>query len=322
MKKFTWHYAALFSLSTVLFVAPSCSDESDPIVTAVDFETTMDENPESGTEIGDLEASTDKGTLNFTITSQSVAGAIAVNSVTGELTVADASKFDFETHPTLTAVVSAKSEGTEKPVNVTINLQKVIWEGANLTFTKASGADWKLAGNQDKITDLVSLTRQNKGPLYNYQWWQDVFESDATFNDLSDDFWNNNDSERDFVRAGGTIGIRWAILDNTGASDNEAWGSFDLYGTPGDPTHYYSFHNIASILTDLEDNTAVIGVVDDFSHENSGGIDDNASTQMDLLEGKKLGVWLVEEDIYFTLTFTEWGIDGANTLSYIRSTKD
>jgi hypothetical protein len=324
MKIFTWRSAASLCFISLSLVTVSCKDDepAKPVITAYDLEVTMDENPKAGDPIGTPEVSTDKGSLSFSLQSESVNGAFAVNSTTGALTVSDPSKFDFETNPTLTAVLLAKNGKTELPVNVEVNLQKVIWEGANITFTKASNADWTLAANQDKITDLVTFTRQNKGPLYNYQWWQDNFDGDAAYIDLSDDFWNNTESTREFTREGGTKGVRWALLDNTGGT-TETWNDFQLYGTLGDPTHFYSFHNIASIITDLENGTNVVSVIDDFSHELEGGqLDESASTEMTWLVGKKLGVWLVEEDIYLTLTFTEWGSGGTNTVSYTRSTKD
>lgn len=137
---------------------------------------------------------------------------------------------------------------------------------------------------------------------------------------LSDGFWDDTNSTFDFVRDGGTKGVRWAILDDTGAEDTDAWKSFAPYGTLGDPTNFYSFHNVASILFSLEDNSIVTDVFDNFSlKEGDGG----TSTQMPLLVGKKLGLWLVEEDIYLTIKFTKWGSGGSdNSISYIRSTKD
>ncbi|HEY9044937.1 MAG TPA: cadherin repeat domain-containing protein [Ohtaekwangia sp.] len=322
MNIFTWRQAAFFVLLSALVVVGCKDEETPPVITASDFEVTVDENLPAGTELGSLTVATDKGTLTLSIQSQSVTGAINVDATSGKLSVGDAAKFDYETNPVLTAVVLAQNEGVEKTINVKVNLQKVIWEGANLTFTKDNNADWTIATVQDKITDKVILTRQNKGPIYNYQWWQNNFSSDATYNDLYDDFWNDTRSEREFTREGGTIGIRWAILDNTGAS-TDTWDKFELYGTLGDPAHFYSLHNIASILTQLESGVNVTGVPDNFSIEMEGGeVNENAGTNMPLLVGKKLGVWLVEEDIYFTLTFTKWGADGDNGISYTRSTKD
>ena len=321
----SWRHVAFICLSLLLF-ASSCSDNDPkpPIVEVEDFEITIDENQQAGTVLGTVEATTNKKTLSFEIQSQTPAGAFAIDATTGEITVADASKFDFETNPVIAGVVLAVNGKVESEINVTVNLQKVIWEGANVTFTKGNNADWTLAVNQDKITDLVTITRQVQGPIYNLQWWKDEFDGDATYDDLYDDFWDETGSTRVFTRQGGTHGVRWAILDNTGSAPAaaNAWGAFELYGTLGDPTHFYSFHNIATIITQLESNSKVISVPDNFSVEVEGG-STPTGTEMPKLVGKKLGVWLVEEDIYLTLTFTNWGSNGTGgAFSYTRSSKD
>lgn len=205
-----------------------------------------------------------------------------------------------------------------------------IWEGPELTFIKEKDADWTLPANQDKITDKVTFTRRESGPMYNYQWWIDTFDADATKQDLSDNFWDNGNSEKEFTRSGGTQGVRWAILDNTGADDNEAWESFNMYGKLGNPANFYSFHNIATMLSNLEYGNNIVDVPDDFNVElectdcSDGEQRLVSGTTMPDLIDKKLGVWLVDEDIYLTLTFTHWGIgeEDNNSVGYKRSTKD
>ena len=79
----------------------------------------MDEKPTSGQVVGTVETD-GTGTLSYSITSQTPAGALNINSSTGELTVADVALFDFETNPVITAtvaVVGASNTGT-----VTVNL--------------------------------------------------------------------------------------------------------------------------------------------------------------------------------------------------------
>jgi hypothetical protein len=303
-------------------VTVSLQKEPDPIITTEDFSVTIDENPEPGTELGTITASSDKGTMTFSLKSESVAGAFSVEETTGEISVLDADKFDFENNTSLSAVIVVKNGDVEKDVNVTVNLQKIIWEGAPVAFTKTHNADWTLPANQDNITNKVIFTRQNKGPIYNYKFWIDTFEDDATYDDLYDDFWNDHESLREFTRSGGTQGVRWAILDDTDA-DTEAWDNFALYGTLGDPTHFYSFHAIASAITALQNNENVTGIVNDFSIEVDGEAQESSGTLMPELVGKKLGIWLVEEDIYLTFSFTHWGSgEGDNSVSYTRATKD
>ncbi|RDY61431.1 putative metal-binding motif-containing protein [Flagellimonas nanhaiensis] len=207
-------------------------------------------------------------------------------------------------------------------------IENVIWTGPDLVFSKVAFADWTDPANQDRLTDSVVFTRQNSGSMYNYQWWQDTFGEDAIHinsesSDLSADFWADDiEAIKDIQTinpSGGTKGVRWALLDATGAdTPNPAWDDFPLYGTLGDPTHFYSFHNIATIIRRLNDGILIDTVLDDFIVG-----DGYNEVVMDQLVGKKLGVWLVEEDIYLTLTFTEWGKGQGNpggTISYTRST--
>lgn len=199
--------------------------------------------------------------------------------------------------------------------------ETTIWTGEPFTFTKPGGADWTLPENQDILTEKVIFTRQTNRHLYNYKWWLDNLSRDATSDELNEDFWDEHE-EGLFEASGGNQGVRWAILDNTGIEDNHWNENFNLYGTLGDPTHFYSLHNIGSIIRTITPENNVTNIIDDFYIETENG--SIGGTKMSLLVGKKLGVWLVEEDIYLTLTFTEWGEgeDGKKgSVSYIRSTK-
>ncbi len=198
-----------------------------------------------------------------------------------------------------------------------------------ILFRKTAFADWTLPENQDRLTDKVVFTRQNAGPMYNYQWWQDTFGEDATHldgsfdpstSDLVWDFWGNDDvailNVGEIDPTGGTKGVRWALLDDTGADNpNAAWDNFPFYGQLGNPAHFYSFHNLGTFVRLLNNGISVTEITNDFE------VDGNDDTKMAQLVGKKLGVWLVEEDIYLTLTFTEWGEGNiGGTISYTRST--
>lgn len=210
----------------------------------------------------------------------------------------------------LTILVSCKDDG---PVSK-------IWSGKDITFTRAADVDWTLPENQDYLSKKVSITRQSNGAIYNYTFWQDTFGEDATFDDLYADFWNDIDPlvNKDFVPVGGVHGVRFAILDNTGST---GWPeTFDLYGTLGDPTNFYSLHSIATMISQLNNGNLVVSVPDDFSVTIEGG-NNPSGTNMPALVGKKLGVWLVEEDRYLTLSFTDWGSGGSGSFAYTRSTR-
>ncbi len=46
-------------------------------------------------------------------------------------------------------------------------VEPIIWSGPSMTFEKADSADWTLAANQDRITDNVWITRQDKWSIFN-----------------------------------------------------------------------------------------------------------------------------------------------------------
>ncbi|MBT8220849.1 MAG: cadherin repeat domain-containing protein [Bacteroidia bacterium] len=166
----------LLSILFLSLVFTQCSkDSSDPgtpdiTVTASDFSTTIAENPTAGMVLGIIQGSTNSGSVTFSLTSESVAGAFSVNSSSGQLSVADATLFDFEINPTLTGTVRVANGSISKTANITVTLTDVdemvaptIWGGAKITFTKNANTDPNDMANQDRLTDKVILTRLNDG---------------------------------------------------------------------------------------------------------------------------------------------------------------
>jgi len=93
-------------------------------LSAQDLTVSIDENPTNGNVVGTVQATGD-GTLTYSITTQTPAGALSINSTTGELVVTDATIFDFETNPTIVADILVDNSGTTETVTVTINLNNV-----------------------------------------------------------------------------------------------------------------------------------------------------------------------------------------------------
>ena len=128
---------------------------------------------------------------------------------------------------------------------------QTIWTGADLTFTKTSNSDWTLEANQDRLTSSVWITRQNSKPIYNFKWWQDNFSQDPSIDDIEANFLNTS-TTLPFTPTGGTKGIKWALLDDTGSSVD--WSGYN-YGTLGNPANFFSFNNIIKIIRILEEET-------------------------------------------------------------------
>lgn len=154
----------------------SASDSITVNVSADNFNANFDENPDEGAIIGTVRGSANVGSVRYSIVSQSDAGAIAINANNGQITVNNASLFDYESRMVITAVVRVSSGNVSEEVTVTINLLDLsevdvssltLWEGASISFSKPNGGDPTLSENQDRITENVWLTRGNEGILYN-----------------------------------------------------------------------------------------------------------------------------------------------------------
>ena len=121
MKTFKLTYVLLLVFLVTTFSCNNDDDGAETIVINVqNFTTTIDENPTSGQSVGTIETDGD-GTLNFSITSQAPAGAFSINATTGELVVADASLFDFETNPVLTATITVEGAANTATVSIDLN---------------------------------------------------------------------------------------------------------------------------------------------------------------------------------------------------------
>jgi len=152
---------SITTLSIILLISSCSKDDSpviedpmtdpttttNPTITSSDFSTTINENPEANTVIGNIVATTTHGTLNYSITTQSPSGAIAINPISGEITVADATAFDFETNPTITATVNIAVNSTSKTSDVSITLNDIddleyLLSISKASYTAASDGDW------------------------------------------------------------------------------------------------------------------------------------------------------------------------------------
>ncbi len=112
MKNSVKSLVILFALCLLVVVSCSKEDSPPPQLTAADFTTTIEENPQQGDVLGTVVASASEG-VTFSIANSDPQGAFAVNATTGEVTVADASLFDFETRTSATANVSVEN-GTQQ----------------------------------------------------------------------------------------------------------------------------------------------------------------------------------------------------------------
>ncbi|WP_346881684.1 cadherin repeat domain-containing protein [uncultured Algibacter sp.] len=149
-------FAKFFAL-TVLCTTLSCGNDDDNdnnnddnemnnSVMTNDLVASVDENPTAGQSIGNLRAIGD-GDLTFSITSQNIPGAIRIDSSSGELIVDDASLFDFETNPIISATISVEDASNTNTATATFNLNDVDDIASFLSTSKdmyntAADGDW------------------------------------------------------------------------------------------------------------------------------------------------------------------------------------
>ena len=160
----------------VMLVFQDCSDDdsTEPTtITANAFTVSIDENPNNGDIIGTVSAAANDGsTLTFSLNTQSVAGALALDASTGELTVADASVFDYETNTAITAEYKASNEITEATGTISITINDDPDDTAFITTWETSSAN-----------ELIMIPVDNETVLsynYNVDWGDGTTSSNQT----------------------------------------------------------------------------------------------------------------------------------------------
>ncbi len=124
------------SVSKEANIIINLKDVSETIITVKDFEVTIDENPTIGQEIGTIDASTNQGTLSYSLKTENPEGAISIDAKTGKITVKDHTPFDYETRTKITATLLIKNGDISKENSITINLKNIGTE--NIAFADAN----------------------------------------------------------------------------------------------------------------------------------------------------------------------------------------
>jgi len=155
----------------------SCGDEAT--LTANSFTATLAENPEQGQVLGRVSVTTTEDDVTYSISNLNTAGSIDIDATTGQISVADASLFDFEVRDLIRANYTATAGDLSSTGDITINITdidetvtgeptRVLWTGPTRTFRKDDGQNETLAENQDRLTDNVWITRAvAEGQIYN-----------------------------------------------------------------------------------------------------------------------------------------------------------
>ena len=125
----------------------SCSEdkvlpeEEEIEVTAENFSATINNNPASGDVIGTLTASTNTGSLIYSLTDESISGAFALDETTGELTVGDASAFDYTITEFVTGTALVANGEISQSVTINVNVAGIVAEGFSKTIEEHPDTD-------------------------------------------------------------------------------------------------------------------------------------------------------------------------------------
>lgn len=107
----------------------SCGEEGDSEVIEISvapFSVTIEENPAPGEILGSISASTNGGAaLSYSLLTGEDATAFNLDASSGELTVADASLFDFELNSALSATFEVSNDLETKQSTITVTLNDV-----------------------------------------------------------------------------------------------------------------------------------------------------------------------------------------------------
>ena len=95
-------------------------------VSTSDFSISMDENPSLGQVIGTVEGITNQGEVSFSISEQTPNGALEINTVSGELLVADLTAFNYEANTNITAIVKVENGAVYENASINIEIIDVL----------------------------------------------------------------------------------------------------------------------------------------------------------------------------------------------------
>ena len=205
-------------LITVSLMACSGDDNEDNFTpSASDIIATIDENPTNGASLGIVAANL-TGTLVYSITSQSMAGAFAINSATGEVTINDFSKFDFEISPSVTATISVTNSDETATSTVLITLNNVddilsFLNTSRQSYIDAEIGDWiVITENEYNNLDTKLLNVSKSGAS------DEEINTDTSIGDLGGDLTIINDNDQTLPNGSYLFSFKYYSWDNNAAS--------------------------------------------------------------------------------------------------------
>ena len=158
----------IISLGFMLYCIGCSKDNSTstPTVQANDMSIILDEHPELGARIGKVEGANLENAI-FKIVSQNPDGAFEIDAYNGEITIADASLFDYEINTVLSAQLTVNNEVSSDASKIEVSLSDIDELELYLTDSKeayleAQNGGWVLITAEEYETlaeALVDVSR-------------------------------------------------------------------------------------------------------------------------------------------------------------------
>ena len=259
-------------------------NDNDPIITASQS-FSVDENSADGASIGTV-AATDADLTATTYQDWTIAGgntnnAFAINSSTGEITVANSSELDYESGATSYTLSLTVSDGTNtsSAETVTINVKDLNDNAPVITSSQLFSVDENSANGASVGTATAT-------------------DADVTAT-----------TYQDWTIAGGNTNNAFAIDPSTGEItvatssqlDTETTPSYTLSLTVSDGANTSSAETVTININDLNDNTPIINPSQSFS------VDENSAN------ATSVGTVVATDADVTATTYQDWTITGGNT---------
>ncbi|MEM1328796.1 MAG: cadherin repeat domain-containing protein [Bacteroidota bacterium] len=194
----------VLALSLSLFLTNCNNDDDDDdvpkVVNASDFTASITEKQEAGTVIGNVSASVPQGeTATYELVNSNPTGALAL-STTGELTIGDATAFDFDVRQSITGTfrATAANISDEGTITVTLDDDGVLApedqrkSDGYVVVTTAPGSQSYFAQYYEEVPS--SMIDNSTGTDFTRFFPRDIFQGSIYFEDPNE---SNN-----FVRMG------------------------------------------------------------------------------------------------------------------------
>ncbi|WP_226294254.1 BspA family leucine-rich repeat surface protein [Aquimarina algicola] len=274
--------------------------ELNPSLSIEDFIATLEENPEADFIIGTVTVNQTDLTdaISFAITSQSVMGAVKINEQ-GQLLVADATTFDFETNPTITGEISIISGTLTDTATFSISLNDV-----NEIPADAFVTEWELtAGNL-----TIRLPIHEARPLnqiiteYDFQvdWGDGTVQQVTSFDDPDAIHTYASPGKKTVIITGTLRGF--SFFEGSGVSSSlltnvSQWGTVLLGNSLG---HFINCTNLTGFTaTDIPDVSEIGSFERMFNNASSftGGISNWDVSNVEVMTNMFAGATEFNEDI-------------------------